>query len=158
MLIIEDGSIVENSNSYITIDEYKDWLSSMGYTFDESKNYEPDIIYACKYLNSLNFIGSKVERYRTMAFPRLHIGLDNIIPEQIKDAQCYITYMKTQGTDFFKVKESNGGIQQEVIGPISTTYFEDSIQNRNSRDIFPYLNKILADFLDNNSSKFMFVL
>ena len=66
MLIIEDGSIVEKANSYITIDEYKDWLLMMGYSVDESKDYTPDIIYACKYLNSLDFIGENPVKYREM--------------------------------------------------------------------------------------------
>ena len=160
-LIIEDGSIVEGANSYITVEEFLDYLSKRNFDIgkeynseneDSVKEFEGKIIYACEYLNSLSFIGKPAKQYRSMAFPRLGINLDNKIPSQIKEAQSYIAYQMFNDFDFFKITESNGGIQSETVGPLSTTYFNNS--SSITKDNISYLNRILRDFLKTNNGMF----
>ena len=157
-LIIEDGSVVANSNSYITLTEFKEYCSDRGFEIgqEEDDKYISQIILACEYLNSLGFIGEPAAAYRKMAFPRLNIGLDNVIPQQIKEAQGYIAYKMIDGFDFFKIVESNGGIQSETVGPLSTTYFGS--KSEVTKDSISYLNGLLKDFLSNQSGMFRFAV
>lgn len=155
-LIVEDGSIVANANSYVSLTEFKQYCEDRHYDIGvkEDNDYIANLISACEYLNSLGFIGEPVERFRKMAFPRLNIGLDNTIPEQIKDAQCYLAYKIVDGFDPFKIIESNGGIQSETVGPISTSYFAN--KSEITKDEISYLNRILKDFLSNQEGMFRF--
>ena len=155
-LIVEDGSIVGNANSYITLTEFKQYCEDRKYDIGNltDDDYIAKIILACEYLNGMSFIGEPVERYRKMKFPRLNIGLDGVIPEQIKEAQCYVAYKMVDGFDFFKIIESNGGIQSETVGPISTSYFAD--KRSITKDEISYLKGLLSEFVSNQGGMFRF--
>ena len=79
-LIVEDGSIVANANSYVSLTEFKQYCKDRKFEIGQEEDdvYVANLISACEYLNTLNYIGEPAERFRKMAFPRLDITISPV--------------------------------------------------------------------------------
>lgn len=123
MLIIEDGSIVEDANSYVTLDEADRFCIARGLweetpviVNEDDDNKTPDadtearksnaIIRACDALSTLEWKGVAVDISRTLSWPRNDVRLtktskqilSDIIPAAVKQAQMELAALIYNGT------------------------------------------------------------
>lgn len=95
-LIIEDGTGVANSNSYVTDLEYTDYATTRGLTVgsDETAR-EKELILANDFLESMraSYQGNKTLQANSLQFPRCGVFIDgfsvddDVIPQELKNAQ-----------------------------------------------------------------------
>lgn len=99
-LIIEDGTLVPSANSYITVQEARDFASSRGITLPaDDATVEASLVSSFDYLQSyeLKYQGLRTDpSVQNAAFPREGVvlfgaDLDNdVIPQTLKDAQSQL--------------------------------------------------------------------
>lgn len=134
-LIVEDGSLVDNANSYVTLDEFNAYLFNIGKAVtmtDEQK--KASLIRARNYLDNIyNWKGRKKFRGRqNTAFPRVEIcdidgyDISGTIPTAVKYAQCEAAIYGANKELFVKYN-SNGSVKrQKVDDAVEIEFFGNS--------------------------------
>lgn len=125
-IIVEDGTGVEDANSYIDVDELREYAEARGIEFDADRA-ETSIIKAMDYIETRTYGGFAVG---ITAFPRRnlfamgHRYADDVIPRNIKLAQMAAAVVEMQGTDLLPTISANarGAIRERKVGPITTVY------------------------------------
>lgn len=135
-LIVEDGSIVANADSYVSEADFTAYAASLGWTVNAGTQ-EADLRRAAMYLDrQYQWVGWRVDIAQTMQWPR-HVDVlidgfsvaSDSIPDAIKKAQMEIAYLFNQGEDLFayasgapvkRKREKVEGIEEE------TEYFASS--------------------------------
>lgn len=135
-LIIEDGTIVDNANSYVTDAEYTSFAQLRGYTIGSSgSERERELIKAMDYLEGLRhrYKGYKASRSQPLQFPRVGVYFDNygqdgvVIYKELKLAQMELAKVSRE---FDLLPNSlNENIQSASLGDLSVTYFNGSATN-----------------------------
>ena len=130
-IIIEDGSIVAGSNSFITVAEWETYLSlygkeATGSTDDKEKN----LIKAQRAISTrYTFDGTPVDQAQATCLPRNWTkkikGFDvaaDVVPQDFKDAQAELAYNIQSGADPFAnaTEGARGPIisEQSKAGPL----------------------------------------
>lgn len=129
-LIVEDGTIVENANSYITLAYYKQYWADRGETLSGKTDEEliSSIIKATQYIdNEYYFKGIKSNSTQELAFPRSCLyDRDMIlvtgIPSNLKKANCEASLIILTGTNVFNSSEIGVNSKSIKVGPITTDY------------------------------------
>jgi len=132
-LIIEDGSVVANANSWATDEEYKAYAKIKGYSVPAT---QPDR--EAQLTNAYDFINFTYEQqlqgYRvtpqtqTGAMPRngmVAYGLsvaNNVIPQDFKNAQMLAAFSIESGVDTNAVKSDADLASFTVVGVYAETY------------------------------------
>lgn len=143
-IIVEDGSIVANANSYVSEADLLAYAVARGVTLQA--NTEILLIKAMDYIESLNFIGIKVQSTQPLQWPRANVYIDdypfpsNEIPKELKNALMQTAMSIDANVD----PQSNVGkqIQSATVGPVSVT-FEKGINATIIRKINAQLAKLL---------------
>jgi hypothetical protein len=154
-IIVENGSMPDGANSYVSLADFKSWATDNGYdlTGKDDDVITRGILSACDYINALPFIGAPAMQYRAMAWPRLDVGLDAKIPAQIVKAQCWLAANVISGTIELFPSEREKSIKREKVGPIDTEYFDNSVNSEPSESgRFPFIASLLAPFLSGGDS------
>lgn len=128
-LIIEDGSIVENANSYVTVAEAQAYADARGLTVTLT---EGQLVQAMDYLEAQRsqYQGVKVDPEQSLQFPRNCVYVDTIlldytkIPNILKQAQMRLAIEVANGIDLFPSRTSGTFVKREKVGPIDTEYSE----------------------------------
>ena len=131
-LIIEDGNGIANANSFVTVAEAAAYAQARGLTLPATDaEIEILLIKAVEYLLSIEsrFKGSRVNHLQELPWPRKDVYIyqsleplaNNQIPKALKNAQCQLA-VDFVSNDLLPTGQ-NKEIQQEIVGPISTTYF-----------------------------------
>ena len=128
-LIIEDGSIVANANSYVTADDISAYATQRGFSITKNiSKIETAAILAMDYLQSKSYIGDLVDDFNSdngeqpLKWPRKNITdlLKTTIPTDIKSAQIELSIASfTQSLIAASVPVS---ITSESVGPLKTDY------------------------------------
>ena len=130
-LIIENGSIVANANSYVTDAEYTEYATSRGDTVGETlQSREAQLLNAMDFLESCRdkFKGTKVSGEQPLQWPRFDVWIDsyqtdsNSIPIELKRAQMELAILINNGVEITP-SATNQNIQSESIGDLSVSYF-----------------------------------
>jgi hypothetical protein len=156
-ITVEDGSVVDNANSYVSLIDLQTYATDNGYTISSDDDVvSRAILLACDFLNGLDYIGSPAETYRAMAFPRTTIvELENIVPEQLIKAQCYLTCNAlTSDIELFSTDSGTGnkGVKMEKVSVLQTEYFEglrEDYLSAQGNKKYPYIWNLLKPFFDN---------
>ena len=131
-LIIEDGTIVENANSFVTVQEARDYAAARGTTLPVADaDVEYALVKAGDYLLSYEsrLKGVRVDVNQTMIYPRQGVVLfdslvdETNIPKQLKDAQIVLASYAADGTELRPVGTGRE-VRREEVGPIKKEYFE----------------------------------
>lgn len=157
-LIVEDGTNVLNANSYIDDSYIESFLNSRGLlseTLDTTDKRESKALRAMDSLNVLNYCGSRVFDDQSLPFPRKNITLsDNrkldsdVIPKELKQAQCWLIYYIDAGNDPASIKQQN--IKREKVDVIEVEY-QDGIQfNSVNVNSLPNVKNMLKYLTCNN--------
>lgn len=94
-LIVEDGSVVDDANTYASLEYVQKYAAYRGEELDEDEEVtKASIINAMDFIEGLSqsFQGSRVTANQNLQFPRSGVWIDrnlipyNVIPRQLKDA------------------------------------------------------------------------
>jgi len=122
-LIIEDGSIVANADSYVTTAEITAYANKRGFAVPTLEaELEQLAILAIDYMQSKKYIGDLVEDTQALAFPRKNIdGVEkDEIPSDIKNAQIELAIAAY--TNDLLTAETTAAVTSESTGATSTQY------------------------------------
>lgn len=156
-LIIEDGTVISDANSYVTVAEVRAYALARGITLSTTdSDVEVYLIKAGDYLNSIdNFRGDAVEFEQSMKWPRsnVYVGLypvaSDAIPTAIKKAQMQLVLHLADGIDLNPITTGNF-IKREKIGPLETEYSENI--NTDAAPTLPLVEALLAPYQSNLKS------
>jgi hypothetical protein len=116
-LIIEDGSVVANANSFVTDDEYKAYAKLKGYSVPATQpDREANLANAYDFINftyEQRLQGSRVTpQTQTGIMPRNYmvaydaLVANDSIPQDFKNAQMLVSFSINDGVDTNAVKDS----------------------------------------------------
>ena len=105
-IIVEDGSIVANANSYVTTAEFTQYCADRNITVSGTYGDESQLlILSMDYFEQQPFRGIKFISTQSLQFPRSDLWIDGYlenssqIPELVKDAQITIAISIMAGND-----------------------------------------------------------
>lgn len=123
-IIVEDGTLVSNANSYVDELDLIAYAEDRGITITGVE--EQLLIRAMDYLESLSFIGIKRVHTQALQWPRANVIIDDYlvsldtIPNELKKAQMEIALAVDNGQD---PAADIGRVQSSVkVGEIAVTY------------------------------------
>jgi len=113
-LIIEDGSQVANSDSYVSRAEYIAYAATLGVTIADAAAADVELIKAAEFIgeHDANMQGYRVARDQSMAFPRVGVVIDqwywnsNEIPRNLILCQMAFALDINAGYDLYN-REAN---------------------------------------------------
>lgn len=134
-LTVEDGSIVADANTYVSVADAKTYASYRGVDFGTDDDATAvKLIKAMDYLAQYveNWKGNLVSTEQSLAWPRANVALDgptgpyywpyNEIPQNLIDAQVQLAMAVHAGVDLMPTGVPGLSIKKEKIGPIETEY------------------------------------
>ena len=134
-LIIEDGSLVENANTFISLDDVKTYADLRGIEYPADNELSQNIILAGDYLNSLCWKGDLVIASQSMSWPRSDVYAFNEmlptdeIPSNIKNAQIEAALAKSNTDLLSDGSDTNQSVKKEKADILETEYFEGGKQS-----------------------------
>ncbi|MCK5746429.1 MAG: hypothetical protein KAH44_09440 [Oricola sp.] len=135
MLTIEDGSIVEDADSYCEIADVETYATRYGFSFSaEDLAQEQAILRAMIYIESFEdyFQGSRVSALQELSWPRAYVPnklgtaylASDAIPNGVKNAlsEAAIAELASPGVLTATVSHSNANVKRkrDKIGPLET--------------------------------------
>lgn len=146
MIIVEDGSGMNNSESYVDVDYVDAYFLKRGITeWASLANREQLIIRAMDYIeNNYTYQGAKLISTQALQFPRLING-ETVYPIALKNAVCELA-LKSNEEDL--LADTDKTTIREKVGTLEIEYDpnQDNIKSYN------YVNKLLAPYLVSISS------
>tara|TARA_R110002126_G_scaffold135648_2_gene279966 strand:+ start:73 stop:570 length:498 start_codon:yes stop_codon:yes gene_type:complete len=130
-LIIEDGSIVANANSFVTADEMVTYAALRGVTIPaDTTTQEQQIILAMDYLTDREqgMKGTRVSELQELPYPRFNVRFNGYyitgaeIPKELKSAQIELA-IQVGGSDLLISKTTDNVQSVSLDGVISKSYF-----------------------------------
>ena len=146
MIIVEDGSGMNNSESYVDESYVDAYFLKRGITqWASLTNREQLIIRAMDYIeNNYTYQGTKLVSTQALQFPRLIDG-ETVYPIALKNAVCELA-LKSNEEDL--LQDISKSVISEKVGELEVKY--DSNQDDNK--IFTKANQYLAPYLVSTSS------
>lgn len=134
-LIIEDGTIVPDANSFITVAECRAYLTARGLSVSTNDTtVEQLLVQASDFLLSIEnqFKGYRKVSTQDLPFPRENLVLfatdiSGTIPKILKNAQARLAYDAEQAD----LMPTGAGrvVLEEKVGPLATKYANDGVAN-----------------------------
>lgn len=135
MLVVENGSGINNANSYCDVQFADDYLASIGNTdwSGDQAAKEQALIVACQSLELLygsRYLSYRLEGNQALLWPRypftdrnMNIRHSERIPVELKKAQAEVAVLYMNGVDVFPEGNADGSIVSESasVGAISST-------------------------------------
>lgn len=144
-LTVETGTGASDSNSYVSEEEFAEYLGSRGLT--NTADLSVLLLKAMDYLETLDYLGSKYSETQALQWPRYSVYIDGYsipsttIPNELKLAQMRLAYEIDQGNDPLSTIERK--VKREKVGPVEVEYSESSA----SSDILRSVNKMIRKLL-----------
>lgn len=129
-LVIEDGSIVEGANSFVTENEFEAFAE--GYTVPSSFDAEFAAKEAIRFIMSIEgqMMGQRAAPLlQDLPYPRKNVTLygeafpEDAIPKTLKLAQLQLMLDVARGVPLFPDDTAEQAIKRDKVGPIETEYF-----------------------------------
>ena len=148
-LIVEDGTLIPDANTYVSADEVTEFALARGVTLPVGAATEVLIIKAMDWLESLSarYQGAIVSETQELQWPRSGVVLngyeiaDTVIPKALKKALCQVVMDLFSGIDPQANFAATPAVIKEKVDVLETTYSELT------QDSIPYLRKAF-DFLE----------
>jgi len=143
MIIVEDGTIVDNANSYVTRADYITYAASKGITITDDSDADVELVKAAEFIGAHegNLKGDKVERDQPLAYPRKGIVLEGFvwgadeIPRQVILCQMALALDIHGGVDLYNpAPNPNRAAKREKVDVIEVEYFGGAGGTKMSRD------------------------
>lgn len=158
-MIVEDGTGLTDSNSYVSVVFADDYFSARGVSewvelTQEQK--EQALIKGTDYVDNIfQWYGKKQFAEQALRFPRTGLldyeGTEVTgIPNCLKQAVCDASLIANSG-ELFQTQESNGNVVSEKIGELSFTYSKASNETITSASLYDSINTKLRGLFRDNS-------
>lgn len=145
-IIVEDGSGMTNSNSYVSEAELSSYAADRGITV--TGDADDLLIKAMDYLESQSFIGFKETKDQALQWPRANAYIDgylvnyNEIPYELKKSQFEIALSIDVGVD---PQANVARTQKRVkVGELEVEYADDSASTTIVKKISNSLKKLVV--------------
>lgn len=144
-IIVEDGTIVTNANSFVTRDEYIAYAASLGVTIAADEAADVQLVKAGEFIagKESQLKGDLTDRDQPMPYPRYNLTLENFhwssneIPRQAILCQMQLALDINAGIDLYNLPQSDGTAvkRERVEGAVEVEYaVGDSMKvSRNSQ-------------------------
>lgn len=152
-LIVEDGTQVANSNTYVSDAEYAAYAAARGATIgSDATAREIELIKSMDYIESYRdrFKGSKVSSTQSLQWPRVNVFIDGYsidsdeIPDELKNAQME-TGMILNSTEILNTGATQN-ISKEKVDVLDVEYFNGgSWETTRTDTIDVYLDVLLVN-------------
>ncbi len=153
MLIIEDGTQVANSNSFVTDLEYTTYATLKGLTIGvDAAARKIDLLAGMDYILSQEdcLQGRRVSSTQSVMFPRVGVYLfgyavnSDVIHDYVKNSQMEAAAYNTSGTLLSNIETTN--VQREKVDILEREYFKGGKRsNVNLQRVNAYLEPLLED-------------
>lgn len=156
-LIVENGTIVANANSYSSRAQIIAYALARGITLPDSDATDANAIAAMDYLLKYQgrWKGQLVDAgVQSLDWPRdcVRIGAydvpDDGIPVALVNAQSQLAIYASQGISLMPVSGADAFVKREKIGPIETEFSEAVELRAGTLPTFPVVDALLAAYLD----------
>lgn len=130
-LVVEDGSLVANADSYISLANARAYAAKRGVTLDaDDTKADVQLRRAFDYLESLGsrYKGKKSTSGQLTQWPRKCVWLDDeelssaVIPVGLQYAQVQYAAAINAGIDIAPTSDGSPYIVREKVGPLETQY------------------------------------
>jgi hypothetical protein len=131
-IIIEDGTGIENANSYVTVEEATIYALNRGTVLSSNADViSALLIKATDYIETFeyDFIGEKTNSIQSLSWPRIdaYVGetlaySETQIPKLLKNAICQAVIAQVSNIDLLPNYSATEFVKKEVVGPITTEY------------------------------------
>ena len=144
-IIVENGSIVANANSYVSAADLTAYATARGITLTADEDIL--LIKAMDYIESLNYQGIKKTIDQPLQWPRAYVWLDSYyfptdqIPSQLKNGQMQTAIAIDQGNDPLDVVAPQ--VKREKVDVIEIEYMDGT----NAVNIVKAINAMLYKLL-----------
>ena len=150
----------ETANSYVTLAEANTYFETAPEesTWDDKSDDQKNraLISACRWIDTLNFLGDRCDNDQALKWPRNNYHVDNVelvctaIPNNIKNAQYELARALANDTDAITGNKGTDGTYEEVkLGDIEVKYNTDSQgvgTINNVFDVYPWLQSYLGAY------------
>ena len=150
----------ETSNSYVTLAEANTYFETAPEesTWDDKSDDQKNraLISACRWIDSLNFLGDRCDNDQALKWPRNNYHVDNVelvctaIPKGIKYAQYELAKALANDTDAMTGNKGTDGTYEKVkLGEMEVEYNTDSQgvgTINNVFDVYPWLQSFLGPY------------
>jgi hypothetical protein len=154
-IIVEDGSIVTDANSYITELELTTYATARGITL--VGNTEQLIIKAMDYIEILDFAGTKTLKAQSLQWPRLNVLVDGFsigvdeIPKELITGVIKTCLKIDEG--FEMLPDFEQAIKREKVDGAVEVEYQDGTS---AEPYYSEINTALSKLLDSDSYGFQF--
>lgn len=157
-MIVENGTGLENANSYVSVEYLDDYFTSRGYSCDKTEEEkEMLLVQGSDYIdNVFDWNGKKATQEQSMNFPRVNLYDRNGyevagVPKAIKDAVCEAIKVLLS-TELYQSANENGAVISENIGgKLSFTY--DVSQKIQGATLYESINARLKGLYKDTTKK-----
>lgn len=150
-LIVEDGSIVANANSYVSLVDVENYAALRGlstWTGTDAVK-EAAIINAMDYIESQNYKGFPAQSSQALRWPRAGVIVEgnelayNSIPYRVRGALCSLAVEQISG-DIMPSLDRGGAVKREKVDVLEVEYFSgaptSTVYQRAESMLRQYLN------------------
>lgn len=134
-LIVEDGSIVANADSYVSLVDARAKAALYGWALPaDDTGAEAALRNGAKYadMSELRFGGSRVSAGQSLAWPRVgarkttgFVIDSDVVPDEMICAQIAAAVEYGNGTDVRATNDGRSIASQEVTGSVKQSYFNN---------------------------------
>lgn len=155
ILIVEDGTIVENANTYGTLEEVRAFALARGVSLSATDSVlDSQMIKAVDYLESkrARYQGNKINASQALQFPRSGVVIDGFdiaaesTPALLKPAQFQLVMQIHAGVDLMPTS-TGPFVVEDTVGPLTTKY-SDKV-NVNALPEIPAVDVLLEPLFAN---------
>lgn len=159
-LIVEDGTGIEDANSFVELNEARALATIRGIDLsDDDETLSKQLVQSADRINSYEprFSGHRAYSVQSMAYPRsnsFRLGAvipRGFIPRELKLAQVIICDLIAQDIEIWTTDV--GGIKEETVGPLKTVYADDKAESVGNPDL-PQVESILNPLFVNIHGNF----
>lgn len=130
-MIVEDGSIVANANSYNSRDDFIAYAADLGVTIADEEATDALLIEVAQFIDAHepSMVGYTVERDQPMAWPRSGVVIESWswgsdeIPRQVKLCQMAYALELNAGIDIYNPEPVKVTKRESVEGAVEVEYF-----------------------------------
>lgn len=144
-IIVEDGSNVENANSYVTEAELSEYATARGITLTTAS--EQLLILSMDYIEALEYKGIKTYEEQPLQWPRYNVTVDGYwldsdeIPKELKAGQMATAIAIDQGNS--PLQTVGRSTKREKVDVLEVEYMDGSSINTTDPNITNSLKKLL---------------